>query len=348
MRQKKRLEKRFYIIAIALFWAIAVPVLTVRGCQANQNRSQEPNVSAEKKSNGESVSQELIPESFDISVYDEATSSVFTISIEEYLVGVVAAEMPASYETEALKAQAIAARTYTAKKLAEFGGAGCDNDPSGHAAVCTSSAHCQAYRNAQQRSAAWGNNAPAYEVKIRQAVAATFGQLVVYDDAPIEAVFHSTAGGATEDSENVFSEPLPYLRSVQSDEVSAPRYASTVSISREEFVKTVNSAFPSAKLKANSLQKNIKVDSRYKSGRIQTLTLGKTKLSGKQLRALFSLDSTNVSFEFDGKNIIMHIKGYGHGVGMSQTGANDMALEGANYEDILTYYYTGTKIEKRW
>ncbi len=323
---------RYAAIAFAL---LVLPVWCFRACRAAQTPMTRitPDIPA-------TPSIELERPSIPIAVYDDAAGYVVDMDLEDYLVGVVAAEMPASYESEALKAQAVAARTYAVKKMKRFSGSGCDRGGD----VCTDSNHCQAYRSPEKRRQTWGRDAETNEARIQAAVTATAGQIVTYDDQPIEAFFHSTSGGMTEDSANAFSEPLPYLKSVPSDETDAPRYQNALELSRAEFANAVNKAYGKAKLKAKSLEKSVAVLSRYPSGRAERIRLGKTEISGKQLRALFALDSSNVTFEFTKNAVILHTKGYGHGVGMSQTGANDMAKTGSRYDEILSYYYQNTKL----
>ena len=276
----------------------------------------------------------------DIKVLDTAhDNKVLEMPLEEYIVGVVSAEMPVSYEPEALKAQAVAARTYTYDKML---GSGCDRS---EAVICTDSGHCQAFCDEAGRREKWGKSFEKNEAKLRQAVEETKGMVLEYDGAPIVALFHSTSGGRTEDVENVYKNALPYLRGVDSPgEESAPRYQRTVSISKQEFVKKLMEEDEKAEVTEKNIAESIGTYQRTASGRVQTVEIGKTKFTGKQIRALFTLDSTDFTFAFDEENVQITTKGYGHGVGMSQVGANAMAKEGKNYEEILTHYYTGVTL----
>lgn len=276
----------------------------------------------------------------DIKVLDTAhDNKVLEMPLEEYIVGVVSAEMPVSYEPEALKAQAVAARTYTYDKML---GSGCDRS---EAVICTDSGHCQAFCDEAGRREKWGKSFEKNEAKLRQAVEETKGMVLEYDGAPIVALFHSTSGGRTEDVENVYKNALPYLRGVDSPgEESAPRYQRTVSISKQEFVKKLMEEDEKAEVTEKNIAESIGTYQRTASGRVQTVEIGKTKFAGKQIRALFTLDSTDFTFAFDEENVQITTKGYGHGVGMSQVGANAMAKEGKNYEEILTHYYTGVTL----
>ena len=262
-----------------------------------------------------------------ISLYDRASGKTEEMPLEEYLIGVVGAEMPASFPLEALKAQAVAARTYAVRHMTAFGGSGCSG-----ADICTDSGCCQSYRSQEQLKKKFGGDARQYMDKLRQAVYETKGEYAAYNGEPIEALYHSSAGGRTEDAQNVFSAALPYLVGVDSPgEETAGKYAAEVTVSLGEFTNRVNKKWPAAKLKKNRLGEQVKVVSRYDSGR--------------ELRKLFDLNSANFTLSI-GEKVTIRTKGYGHGVGMSQYGARAMALEGAGYEEILKHYYTGIEIEK--
>ena len=318
-------------LAILVFLALCLPVWIIRGCIEARKETRIP------------VEQAEVPV---VRVFDKASGKILKMDIEDYLVGVVAAEMPASYDKQALRAQAVAARTYTARRLSLFDGSGCKSHPG--ADICTDFSCCQAYNSLAERQKKWGGNFRAHEQRVAEAVDSTRGELVVYNDEPIQAFFFSTAGGFTEDSENAFSQALPYLRSVKSDETSASRYENTKTMSRSAFVSAVNKAYKSAKLKASTLEKNVAVLSRFDSGRVDRLRLGGATVTGKEFRVLLNLDSTNITFDYTGKNVLIKTKGFGHGVGMSQTGADAMAKKGSTYVEILEYYYSGTSVEKRW
>lgn len=275
-----------------------------------------------------------------IKVLDTAhENKVREMPLEEYIVGVVSAEMPAGYELEALKAQAVAARTYTYDKML---GGGCDRS---EAVICTDSGHCQAFCDEEGRRKKWGDSFEKNEEKLRRAVEETKGMVLEYEGTPIVALFHSTSGGHTEDVENVYTNALPYLRGVESPgEESAPRYQRTISISKREFVEKLMEEDEKAEVTEQNIGKAVGAYQRTASGRVQTVEIGKTKFTGKQIRSLFTLDSTDFTFAFDEKNVQITTKGYGHGVGMSQVGANAMAKQGKSCEEILTHYYTGVTL----
>ncbi len=277
-----------------------------------------------------------------ISLFDDETETVSRLPLETYLAGVVAAEMPASFHEEALKAQAVAARTFTLRRLRAAGGEPCGR---GGAELCTDSGCCQAYRSEDALTQRWGDDAPYYRQRIRSAVQATAGEVITYNGALIEALYHSNAGGRTEDAANVFSGGAPYLRSVASPEgTESAHFRDSVSFSRERFAKLLNEAFPGADLSAKRLEEQVCVLSRYESGRAESIRLGDRQVTGRQLRGALDLPSANIAFSFSGEAVRIDTQGYGHGVGMSQHGADAMASAGADYREILQHYYTGIVI----
>lgn len=269
-----------------------------------------------------------------VKVYFKDKEEILEMDFEEYIKGVVMAEMPATFEIEALKAQAVAARSYALHKMKS------GKEDNG-ADVCTDFAHCQAYITDEKARANWGENADNNFKKIEKAVSDTSGKIMEYNGDVITAVFHSTSSGATESAIDVWGGDVPYLMGVKSEgEHLSPRYLSTVTVNIDVFRE---------KLK----QENGKVDfskpviadiDRSESGGIKSIALYGEKFKGTRIRSLFSLRSTNFDMSIDGENVIFNVKGNGHGVGMSQYGANYMASVGKKYDEILLTYYTGVKI----
>ncbi len=275
-----------------------------------------------------------------IKVYNHREDRLMVMDMEEYLVGVVAGEMPASYELEALKAQAVAARTYAYHNIiaSPCGRMGAD--------VCTDSGHCQAYCDLEARKEKWGGNFENYENKIKEAVYATAGEIMVYDGEPIEALYHSTSGGRTEDVENVYKEALPYLRGVSSPgEEDAPRYTRIVTISASAFVEKLKAINDQTDCKAKTLKDSINDPVRFGSGRVDTIEIGGISFTGKQISKAFGLSTTYFHIDVKSNTVTITTHGYGHGVGMSQVGANAMAEEQHTYKEILLHYYTGVEIQ---
>ena len=317
--------KRVFVLAgIAGFL-----ILLLRGCMfACQDKQSVGN----KEETQIQVGQE-------VTLYLHETGQRVTLPLEEYLVGVVAAEMPASFHMEALKAQAVAARTYTLTRL-NAGGctSGCD--------LCSDSKCCQAYDTDEACRKKWGSSYAANIKKMREAVIETEGEAIYYDGKLIEALYHAASGGMTEDSENVFASARPYLRSVDSkNEVGSSHITDEERLTRKEFVKAVNAAWPKAKLSADKLEEQVKVTERFESGRVETIRLGGATATGRELRGALELRSANFTIKLTQNDVIIDTRGYGHGVGMSQAGANGMAQDGATYDEILKHYYTGVEIK---
>lgn len=256
------------------------------------------------------------------------------LPLETYVAGVVAAEVPATFPIEAIRAQAVAARTYAVYKLDR-------GRPDAHpnADLCNDFRHCAAYRaEAVTASADDGLD------RVRQAVKDTAGQIVTYDGAPIAAVFHCASAPRTEAAKDVWGEDVPYLQSVVSPGgASCDAYEDTVTLSADEFRKTVGSSFPTADL-SGPPNDWFKASVRSDAGGVETVQLGGLTVEGTAVRTLFGLHSTNFTITTTDDSISFHTVGYGHGVGLSQYGARYMAEQGADYKEILQHYYTETEI----
>ena len=278
-----------------------------------------------------------------IKVYRHLTGKTETIPFEDYVKGVVAGEMPADFEMEALKAQAVAARTYSLSKVIRSGEGGNPDHPS--APVCDDT-HCQVYRSPEElkeiKSAEWMDTGWH---KIEEAVDSTKGQLLYYQGALVEQpLFHSSSGGKTENSEDVFVSALPYLRSVDSPyETAAPHQDEQVILSLSELLQKIKSSSSGKNVGAVD-SKNLKVISRSEGGRVLEIQIGSVFLKGREFRDLFGLRSANFTISLQGNDVVITTEGYGHGVGMSQWGANGMAQTGYNYIEILKHYYTGVEV----
>ncbi len=265
--------------------------------------------------------------------------TVAALSLDKYLWRVVAAEMPASFEPEALKAQVVAARTYTLAKM----GHTTENHPD--ADVCTDINCCQAYIDPTQASANWGTNAEAYTLKIATAVADTDSMVIYYSGQPIQALFHSSSAGKTVDAVEVWGNDVPYLVSVdtpEGDEV--PNYHSSVSVTPEEFKTRFLAEYPDAVLDGTP-DTCFSGPTLNSAGGVASMTVGGVTVRGSVLRSLFSLRSTYFTVSATAQEITFSVTGYGHGVGMSQYGANTLAAQGKTWEDIIHWYYTGVTIE---
>ena len=273
-----------------------------------------------------------------ISLLHKKTGEVEQVKLDEYLCNVVSAEMPATFEQEALKAQAIVARTYTIYKIL--------NKKHDNADICDDSTCCQAWISKDDRLAKWEENQRESNwQKICSAVNETSGKIITYENKPIDAFFHSNSGGITEVPVNVWGGTgYPYLQSVEtSGENTYTQYASEVTRSQEELINKLKEKYSDISIDFTNSE-DIKILEYTESTRVKTVKFGNHEISGVEARTLFGLKSTNFEISRDGNNIKFSVKGYGHGVGMSQTGADSMAKNGSRAEEIIKHFYTGVEI----
>ncbi len=272
------------------------------------------------------------PESIKVLVNGE----VKEMNMQEYLVGVVAAEMPADFDLEALKAQAVAARSFAIYCA--------DGNKHSDADVCTDFNCCQAYINEDKMRENWGENFEENYKKISSAVAETEGQYLSYDGKAVFAAFHSASNGSTEDCGEIWGS-LPYLVSVESpeNEKTVPNFISTLECAPIDFRDCILSRFPEADFTGEESSWIGELE-RDRSGRVKTVNLGGVEIKGTDLRQLFSLRSTSFELQYTDGKFLFTVKGFGHGVGMSQYGAKIMAREGSDYISILAHYYPGTSL----
>lgn len=258
-----------------------------------------------------------------VTVY-RSNGTILQLELEEYIIGVVAAEMPASFNYEALKVQATIARTYALKKISR-------NE------VLTDTTSTQAYIDISQMKAKWGATFDMYYNKIVRAVKDTKGHYITYGGTYIDAVYYSTSNGYTENAVNVWGNNIPYLVSVQSNwDQTASSY---LRVENKEF----NTLMSILGLK---IDKNTRVEilNKNNSGRVELVRIGENTYTGTQLRKLLGLRSTDFDIEVSNDKLIITTRGFGHGVGLSQYGANGMANEGYSYQEIIMHYYTGVNI----
>jgi stage II sporulation protein D len=278
-----------------------------------------------------------------IPVYLTKAQEIQTMPLEYYVRGVVAAEMPVEFELEALKAQAVAARTYIVRRALhkDF-----SNVPVSGAWVTDTVTH-QAYLSVEELKQKWGLLKYAVNMeKLNQAVNETKDIIITYQGEPIVATFFSTSNGYTENSEDYWNEYIPYLRSVPSqwDVHISPKYSETVSYPYVDFLDKFG-VKSTLTLPASTGNAMIQVLSTTEGHRIKQVRIGNKTFSGREVRERLTLKSSQFSWTIKDKQIYITTYGFGHGVGMSQWGANGMAKEGKTAEQIVTYYYTGISIE---
>ncbi|MFS0725839.1 stage II sporulation protein D [Paenibacillus sp. 1P07SE] len=270
-----------------------------------------------------------------VQVFLQEESRMEKVPLELYVRGVLAGEMPADFELEALKAQAIAARTYIIKQLAAGGAKG-----AGGGDVSDTVAH-QVYVPLTKLSGRWPEEESAQALaRLTRAVEETRGLIMTYKGKPIEASFFSTSNGYTENSEDYWTLSLPYLRSVPSpwDEALSPRFEQSVTLSLKEFRSKLGVK--------KGAEQTMQVLEHSDGNRIKSIAIGGQTFSGRQVRERLGLASSQFTWTVENGEIHFTTYGYGHGVGMSQWGANGMAKAGSQAQDILRHYYTGVTIEQ--
>ncbi|MBE9916763.1 stage II sporulation protein D [Paenibacillus donghaensis] len=279
----------------------------------------------------------------EVSVYLSKTGKVEVLPLEDYVVGVLAAEMPAKFDLEALKAQAVAARTFIMRRLA-------DGDRSGvpdKQADVTDTVNHQAYISKEQLEKQWKSKT-AELAKLKRAVEESRNTIMTYQGKPITASFFSSGNGYTENSEDYWNQKIPYLRSVSSPwDKQAPGYEETVKMSREAFLTKLGLAGQAIPAVATGEhQPFIQILSTTAGHRIKEISIGGMKFSGREIREKLGLRSSVFSWKTSGSDVLITTYGYGHGVGMSQWGAEGMAKEGYTATQILKHYYTGVQFSK--
>ncbi len=291
----------------------------------NNNTSKEEIVKPTPPTNNNNNNNNQIQENKTMVTIYRSNGTIETIELEEYIIGVVAIEIPASFHIEALKAQSIAARTYALKAIQ-------DNK------VLTDDVKTQSYRDKNQLKVMWGASFDTYYNKVKKAVEATKGLVITYNNQYIDALYHSTSNGYTESSYEVFGYSHPYLVSVNSSwDINASSFLRQVSFSFDNLEKILGIDFNKETL--------VEIIARTSSGRVSRLRIDDNYYSGIEFRNLLGLRSTDFDINVDSDKVIVTTRGYGHGVGMSQYGANGMANNGKTYAEILKHYYQGTTIK---
>ena len=333
------MKKIYIILFMLIFCTFAIPIIFTKNT-----------VSGKIQNDTEEIKENTIEEiemiDYDYKQYDtikllhSKTGEIEEQPLDTYLLGVVSAEMPANFEQEALNAQALVARTYTIYSIVHNQGKHGDAD------ICDDSNCCQAWISKEDRMARWDEaERETNWRKIETAVNTTAGKIITYEGEVIDAFFHSNSGGTTEAPVNVWGGTnYPYLQSVETaGEDAYSQYSSEATFTKEEFKNKIlekHSDFTIDYTKEDA----IKILEYTESGRIKTIKIGNLNLSGVEVRTLLGLKSANFTVTIDGDNIKFEVTGYGHGVGMSQTGADSMAKSGSNYEEIVKHFYTGVEI----
>ena len=272
-----------------------------------------------------------------LTVFRSVSQENVEIDFFEYVCGSVAAEMPLSYHEEALKAQAIACYT-NALRLKNTS----KNDALYH--ISDDSSIHQGYLNREQREEKWGEDFEKYENKLESIVKSVENLAIYHENELCVAAFHAICSGKTESAENIWGEKVPYLTSVKSsgDNLS-PQYSSVVVFEKDEFIEIAKDLTESKEIK--KLKNSIEIKEKSKAGTVLKVMLDKKEFTGDEIRKAFSLRSPVFTIETTEKTVAFNVTGYGHGVGMSQYGADFMARQGSSYEEILKHYYKGVEIK---
>lgn len=336
----------FLYLAILTSCLIFMPALLVGDCWKWEAQKEQQLGETAEEENMEVDSDEIL-----LKIYLVKEGETKEIGMEEYLVGVVAAEMPSSFHMEALKAQAVIARTYALQKRKETGGNGCKNHPGSD--LCTDSACCQAWEDVGISLAKWPTDeAPSYLQRIQEAVRATHNMIVTYEGEPIEAVYHSTCGGVTEAAAEAWSgnnSPF-YLQSVECSYCRhSPYFKKEIVMESSAYAAALKNQKGALPVLGEGNIPLLEVRKCSSSGRNLLLSVGNSEqiYSGTEVRSLLGLPSTFFRWRTENDRIIFTTRGHGHGVGLCQYGADGMGREGKNYQEILKYYYQGVEISRR-
>jgi stage II sporulation protein D len=334
------MKKMLYYSALMLVVLIILPLMIVKSCGFSEDES----IPQEQDQDQQQQYQKQVK----IKVYFSNEKVTKTVPLEEYIKGVVAAEMPAEFGLEALKAQAVAARTYAYGRMKKIYFSKVDSHSD--AAVCTDSTHCQAWKSKKAAIDNWGFfSGMKYWNKIARAVKETENTIITYNNVVINPVFHSNSGGKTENTEEVWEgSPVAYLKSVTSEgEDNSKDYKSSILISKKDFYNKLKEAYPEFKINMKNILKNIKITAVTTGGRVKTIKVGNVILKGTEVRTILSLRSANFSInDEDADSLKITTIGYGHGVGMSQWGANYLSKSGFSCEEIIKWYYTGVELSQ--
>lgn len=335
------------VLSSIVVCTVAIPIIvsltSYRGVELSdaisKDKQEVSHIVKKKEINYETVNKKAPT----ITVYNTKIGKNQEMNIEEYLYGVLAGEMPSDFNIEALKSQAIAARTFVMYKENQG-----KSKKHPNAVVCTDYNDCQEYKSYDELKKVKGDEwMKSSYPKVQQAVNETKGQIITYKDEPILTLYFSTSGGKTENSEEVFSAKYPYLQSVDSpyDKLYSPKYNSTLRITNKDFVKYLKNSYNDIQIDENRLSSQVKVLTISEGGSVEKIKVGNKEITGRDIRSIFGLNSSNFQISFGNDYLDFSIKGYGHGVGMSQWGAEGMAREGYKYYEILEHYYTDTKIQ---
>lgn len=333
--------KNYVVSIIFIFISLIItPVAVLSGDVASDSSTTIANEKNTQSNSGNiDKTDSDTPEESVITVFLSNQNKNITMSEFEYVCGSVAAEMPLTYHEEALKAQAVACytnciRLKNSSDKSKINGADISNDITIH----------QAYITEDERKEKWGDDFNKYESKLRSVVTEVLGEYITYDEKICVAAFSAICTGTTESAENVWGSKTPYLVSVKSEgDKLSPTYSSTVTFSKSQFISIMKDLGVSIDSKAD-LTEIIGNPKTTKAGTVLTIKINSKEVTGSNMRTAFSLRSPAFKITTTEDEVTFNVSGYGHGVGMSQYGADYMARQGSTYDEILKHYYKGVEI----
>ncbi len=334
--------KNFLILTLLAFVSLTVlPVAVLKNGTYSPESIQSDNEFAVSSYSGEENESENTDDS-SITVFLSNENETVTVSDFEYTCGSVAAEMPITYHEEALKAQAVACYTNALRlknsaHAENLSGADISDDSGTH----------QGYISIDERKEKWGENFEKYESRLETTVNGVLGQYITFNGEPCVAAFSAICTGLTESAENVWGSNIPYLVSVKSNgDTLSPSYTTTAMYSREQLNECLKTLDIKPE-KDEDFSKFFKTEKKSKAGTVLSIKAGKTELTGAQIKNAFSLKSASFDIKQSKNSVTFTVYGYGHGVGMSQYGADYMARQGSTYDEILKHYYSGVEISEK-
>ncbi len=327
------MKKYLTLIILAAICCLAIPVALIK------ETATPPSPQSQEETNVESTS-EIAAETRDtITVFRTVGNKTVDMTLFEYVCGSVAAEMPLAYHEEAIKAQAVACYT-NALRLKNS-----QNDSEKSDISDDTKTH-QGYIDESERREKWGADFEKYEQKLQSAVKEVENEAIYYNNELCVAAFYAISCGKTEDAKNIWGSEVPYLKSVKSEgDKLSPQYASTVSFSKEDFIKHAKN-LDLSEIDVANLKNIIKITDKSPSGTVLTATVSGKQFTGEEIRKAFSLRSPVFTVKTTADTVTFNVSGYGHGVGLSQYGADYLARQGYTYKKILEHYYTDVEIKK--
>lgn len=327
--------KNMYLIIVLVITMsfLLIPLLATENSNNDLKNSSDETKKLEQNQKSDNNDLKVLDE---IKVYLNNKKEIITLNSDEYILGVMAAEVLPENDSEALKAQALAIYTYAYRKHLQNSKADNDYD------ITDDSTLDQGYFDADARKKKWGDKISDYEKCFKEAIKEVKNQLIIYNGEPILAAYHYISAGKTETAKNVWGTDYPYLQSENSiGDLLCPNFYSEVTVSVDEFTKAMTNAGATVNTEA---EKFIGVSEKSDSGTVLNIKLCGKDFTGAQVREIFNLKSAAFDIAFKNNSFVFSVSGYGHGVGMSQFGANYLAKQGSNYKEIVAAYYRGVEI----